>query len=248
MATLDLSDARTPLTRRAFTLIELLVVIAIIAILASMLLPGLARAKQRAMTTKCSSNQKQIALGYMLYASDNSDMLPIASRIGDAAPCRWFLEIAPYIGKQNATYTNLSAKAQVVACPSAKLDKAFPPGTPVAEAYAGYGHNYVYLGYLTEDERVKISSLTKPSETVMNGDGLDPNGALQWYNFGYLYPPSMPPWGQPNPVPYIRHGKGSNYSWADGHVSMNTWKSMSAGLNGKKDWFYMKTPEDTPRI
>jgi len=62
--------------RRGFTLIELLVVIAIIAILAAMLLPGLAKAKQQAQGTLCIANLKQLTLGWIMYAGDNRGYLP----------------------------------------------------------------------------------------------------------------------------------------------------------------------------
>ena len=94
--------------RRAFTLIELLVVIAIIAILASLLLPVLARAKQRSWTTTCNSNLHQIGLGMRMYSNDNSELYPESggniywNAIDPGTHmASWLQQIVSYVGGTN---------------------------------------------------------------------------------------------------------------------------------------------------
>jgi prepilin-type processing-associated H-X9-DG protein/prepilin-type N-terminal cleavage/methylation domain-containing protein len=237
----------------AFTLIELLVVIAIIAILAGLLLPALARAKAQSQTAKCQSNQKQIALGYILYSQDNRDFLPGAAipyAGGDEAPLGWFVEISPYLNVKNTNWDTfnqtfaMTALNTVAACPAANLNDAVIQTMPAYQAYGGYGHNYAFLCYdIYSDPHVKLATISKPVTCLMNADALDPAPGLQGWNFGYLYPPSEKPDGSTGgPYGYTRHDKGANYCWADGHVALTSWRIITNGQNRIIDWFYMPTP------
>ena len=203
------------------------------------------RAKAKAQGIKCTSNEKQIALGYLLYAGDHSitylwpamkyprDPVGLPPIVGSRRYPLHFQSRSGFQGIHQSCGEN-----KVVACPVARIGtNVIPSNIPGYDGYGGYGHNYAYLGYMQMDH-VKSTTVTKPSETCMNGDGLDPNKGLSWWNYGYLYPPSL---GVPL-FRYVRHGKGRQLRLIDGHVSAMAWKAMAAGQNGKVDWYYQAKP------
>jgi prepilin-type N-terminal cleavage/methylation domain-containing protein/prepilin-type processing-associated H-X9-DG protein len=118
------------MTRRAFTLIELLVVIAIIAILAAILFPVFAQAREKARQTSCLSNQKQLGLGVMMYAQDYDETYPMTANYAEPTVTRtlWSDQVAPYLKNRD-----------IFKCPSA-VSPGYPNGW-AARGYSSVGMN-----------------------------------------------------------------------------------------------------------
>jgi len=203
--------------RRAFTLIELLVVIAIIAILASLLLPVLAGAKQRSWTTSCNSNLHQIGLGMRMYAGDNNELYPESGgdihwntidTNGSGKPS-WLQQIFFYVGSTN-----------VYNCPG---------NVQLPTVYRGPFNyfNGCNAAYVTTHGLASVngSAIQFPSAYVLGGDtaGTVTNGAGLSFDpldadkddysqncVGGAADPSLTEYWQ-------IHSKGQNIMFADGH-------------------------------
>ncbi len=213
------------LTRsRGFTLIELLVVIAIIAILAAILFPVFARAREKARQTTCLSNLKQISIGWMMYASDYDEtVMPVEIPSSGDVKYYWWTAF------NSATSTRIDdggliypymKNDQISVCPSFSNDLRTDVGL------TGYAYNYHYLSPLAynpdwsyEVVPTSLAAIQSPAETVTFADSarVSFTDGVTLEGNTYLEPPS-----HDYPGFHGRHNGVGNIAFADGHAKAAT--------------------------
>ncbi|MBI3922236.1 MAG: DUF1559 domain-containing protein [Armatimonadetes bacterium] len=207
------------MARRGFTLIELLIVIAIITILAAILFPVFARAREKARQTVCLSNVKQVTLAVLMYAEDYEDTLPrvCLRALGPSSWESWADVVQPY-----------AKNAHVFRCPSDSrgglvLSYGWNVGSWYWPKVSGMGCGYLH----PELPTIGLGDVAEPTMTVMIAE-LNP----QWVPFQIYEPYFYDAAQQIIPIS-SRHNEGSNYAFVDGHAK---WYKL-ASMVGKTSWF-----------
>lgn len=247
--------------RRGFTLLELLVVVAIIGVLAGLLLPALAGARERGRQAACLSNLRQLHLANTVYANDHGSYAPAAPDIWSSNLIRWYGSRpnagAPFDSRSGPLSPYLSASRGIRACGSmARWDFLTDPSIGFEAGCGGYGYNYLGVGSRSFTEGyteqacrlgMRPEEISKPSATMMFSDTAFPQlagGQVRLIEYSFAEPDKFlaadgTPYGQPQPSIHFRHNGRANVVWCDGHVSAEPLlRSSSATARSKSiGWF-----------
>ena len=240
--------------KNPFTLIELLVVIAIIAILAAMLLPALAQARERGKSSKCVSHLKTFGTAVIFYCDTYNDVMPTThfysvsdeGVVGAGGNTFWQQAFAALKLVNTAIPSNVLSPQGIFACPTETNGvlgrKDDGSSASVGNTYKGthYGMNrYLSHKYVTNAtsearlERRKLSKVVKPSATCSIGD--------KWFYIGRTSGYAQVDLRAYNYLPGERHNGHWNYATLDGGVKSMKGYPCKGSSNDWKDWLWAPT-------
>lgn len=208
--------------KKGFTLIELLLVISIIAILAGILLPVFAQAREKARTTTCKSNIRQVALALHMYAGDHDEQMPPSLRIERVSPYAireyswfWTLQRSAYVKNDDVFY-----------CPS--------KGSNWATDYAMNCH----LGWVLDYHNVGVKSM--PPHLAMFHNPAETFLLMDWWSGRGVGSPFLGFPARGCRAVHAPHSDGVNVAFADGHVKWLPWQEAYApnfeAFNNERRW------------
>ncbi len=191
---------KAPYRRKGFTLIELLVVIAIIAILAAILFPVFARARENARKSTCQSNLKQMATAALQYVQDYDEtMIRTYTQVGTAY-YGWVWLLQPYV-----------KNTQIFTCPSK------PSAKWNGTSLGNHGYSFYGINPTTPNPSQPhtlsgraLAEIQSPSDIVLFGDSPE--------NSHYVMDWDLPQTADNGGVSEARHSEGANFAFVDGHV------------------------------